>query len=103
MPRRPGEGSQLRFVLGMSHGAAVVSEPITEPAPFVPGEHYLSAPTAQLADALRALLADEERRSALAAAGQRFVLEEMRLEHSLDAVLAALARAQVARRGPPPS
>ena len=103
VPRRVGEGSQLRFVLGMSHGAAVVSEPIAEPAPFVPGEHFLSVPTAQLADALRSLLADEDRRSALAATGQRFVLEEMRLENSLDAVLAAVARAQAARRERPSS
>lgn len=92
IPRRPGESSQLRFVLGMCHGAAVVSEPITDPAPFVAGRHYLSAPTGELADALRGLLDDDQRRAALAAAGQRFVLDEMRLADALDDLLAAVGR-----------
>lgn len=92
IPRRPGEGSQLRFVLGMCHGAAVVSEPIADPSPFVPGLHYVSATTDELADALGALLEDDSRRHALAAAGQRFVLDEMRFEHALDDVLAAVGR-----------
>lgn len=99
--RRPGEGSQLRFVLGMSHGAAVVSEPITDPTPFVPGLHYVSAQTDRLAEALGGLLADEQRCRALASAGKRFVLDEMRFEHALDAVLAAVGRVQAARSAGP--
>lgn len=95
--RRPGEAAQARFVLGMSHGAAVVSEPIIDPAPFVPGEHYLSAPTKELGGAIQALLSDDERRCALAARGERFVLTELHLADSVDALIDAVACARAAR------
>jgi hypothetical protein len=74
LSRHPGELSGMRLITAMANGACVLSEPIWDPRPFVRGVHYVEAPLDGLAAEAAALLADDARREAIAAAGHEFAL-----------------------------
>ena len=97
LARHPGELSGARFVLGMASRALVLSEPIGDPRPFVPGRHYVEAPIEELAPTAIALLADEPRRAAIAEEGYRLATTELRMERSI-ARIHELVTARLAAR-----
>ena len=86
--RVPGNFVGIRMVLALAAGAVVVGEPMTDPHPFVPGVHFVSAPLDRLMDEARALLADEPRRRRMAAAGQELLVGELSMTRCLSRVLA---------------
>jgi hypothetical protein len=85
--RVPGTFIGLRLVLSLAAGAAVVTEPMTDPHPFVPGVHYVEAPLDRLMDESRALLSDEPRRRRIVTAGQEMMRRELAMTVSLARVL----------------
>jgi hypothetical protein len=87
--RVPGDFVGLRIVLALAAGAVVVGEPMTDPHPFVPGVHFVSASLDRLLVEARALLADEPRRRCMAAAGQELLLGELSMARCLSRVLGA--------------
>lgn len=87
--RVPGNFVGLRIVLSLAAGAVMVGEPMTDPHPFVPGVHFVSAPLDRLLDEARALLADEPRRRRMAEAGQELLLGELSMANCLSRVLGA--------------
>ena len=87
--RVPGNFVGLRLLLGLAAGAAVVTEPMTDPHPFVPGVHYVEAPAPDLVDVARALAADDSRRRAIIAAGQYLIATDLTMERSVARILAA--------------
>jgi glycosyltransferase involved in cell wall biosynthesis len=87
LSRHAGQFSGDRFTLSMGNGALVVSEPAHRPAPFRPGEHYVEAPTGDLAATIARLLADDEERRRIAAAGRELVTQELTMTRSAAAVL----------------
>lgn len=87
--RVPGNFTGIRNVLVGAAGAVLVSEPVDTPAPFVPGLHYIEARAEDLASAIRTILADRPRRLEMALTTQRFLLEELTMARSLEAVLQA--------------
>lgn len=92
--RYPGELSGLRLILGMANKALVVSEPIYNPAPYVPGTHYVSAELAEMADAVRYYLAHDAERERIADEGHRLVTEEVTLTRSVSRILALIGAPQ---------
>ncbi|HEX8208031.1 MAG TPA: glycosyltransferase [Solirubrobacteraceae bacterium] len=94
--RHPGELSGMRLLTAMVCGACVLSESIWDPRPFVPGVHYVDAPVEDLASAAAALLADDERREMIAAAGHAFALA-----HPLSESVARIIGLAEARAGRP--
>lgn len=80
----------VRLVLALAAGAAVVTEPMADPFPFVPGVHYVEAPPENLVDEARSLLADERRRRRIVEAGQELLAGELAMTRSLTRVLALL-------------
>ena len=86
--RVPGNFVGLRLLLALAAGAVVVTEPMTDPYPFVPGIHYVEAPLDRLLDESRGLLADEKRRRRIAEAGQALLSDELTMVNSLRRVLA---------------
>lgn len=86
--RVPGNFVGLRLLLALAAGAVVVTEPMTDPHPFVPGIHYVEAPLDRLLDETRALLTDEKRRRRIAEAGQALLSDELTMANSLRRVLA---------------
>jgi hypothetical protein len=81
--RFPGEFSGLRLVIGMANKALIVSEPMYNPAPFVPGVHYVSATIEEMPRVIEYYLAHEEERERIAAEGHRFVTEQLPLSRSV--------------------
>ncbi len=85
--RIPGTFIGLRLVLALAAGSVVVSEPMRDPHPFVPGIHFIEAPLDQLASEATALLADEARRRRIVEAGQTLLAEELTMGRCLSRVL----------------
>lgn len=85
--RVPGSFVGYRLLLGLAAGAAVVTEPMADPHPFVPGVHFVSAPLEALADEAAALIADEPRRRRIVEAGQELLRGELAMERCLERVL----------------
>lgn len=88
--RYPGDGSGMRFSMGMGNGALVVSEPVADPDPFVVGRDFVQAPVPALADALLAALADEPARLVLCRAAQDCLRTQYSLQGSAERILALL-------------
>jgi hypothetical protein len=89
--RHPGELSGLRLILGLANKALVISEPIYNPAPYVPGTHYVSAAIADIPRTIRYYLANEEERRRIAAEGHRLVTQEVTLARSVSQILDIVA------------
>ena len=81
--RTPGNFVGMRLVLAIAAGAVVVSEPMTDPFPFVPGVHFVEASLEGLLDAARELCADEPRRRRIADAGQALLRGELSMGQCL--------------------
>jgi len=88
--RYPGDGSGMRFSMGMGSGALVVSEPVADPDPFVAGTHFVQAPVPVLADAILAALSDEPARLAMCRAAQDCLRAQYSLQGSAERILALL-------------
>jgi hypothetical protein len=89
--RIPGNFVGLRLLLTLAAGAALVTEPMTDPWPFVPGIHFLEAPMSDLLDVARHLADDEGERTRLIEAGQTLLRDSLTMQVSLERVLAAHA------------
>jgi hypothetical protein len=85
--RTPGDFVGNRLVLAIAAGAVVVSEPMTDPFPFVAGVHFVEAPLEGLLDAARELHADEPRRQSIANAGQALLTGELSMVRCLSRTL----------------
>jgi hypothetical protein len=85
--RIPGNFVGMRLLLGLAAGAVVVTEPMADPAPFVPGVHYVEAPLSEVLDVATLLAADDARRTALVDAGQALLRDDLAMRTSLRRVL----------------
>jgi hypothetical protein len=91
-PRTEGEMSGVRFILGICNQALVVSEPVYRPDPYIPGQHFVSAPLDQIPDVVEQYLQDEPARAAITAAAYEHLLANVRLEQSGNALLQLMTR-----------
>jgi hypothetical protein len=85
--RTPGNFVGLRLVLAIAAGAAVVSEPMADPFPFVAGVHFMEAPFEGLLDAARELSENEPSRRRLVDAGQALLRDELSMGRCLSRAL----------------
>lgn len=81
--RTPGNFTGLRSILAAAAGVALVSEPVPDPEPFVPGEHYVEAPLDELPAAAAALLADPDRRAAMVRRTQGLLRTDLTMANSV--------------------
>ena len=77
----------LRLVLALAAGVVVVTEPMTDPFPFVPGVHYIEASTPELLGVASDLAADATRRAVIVEAGHDLLRGELAMRESLRRVL----------------
>jgi hypothetical protein len=89
--RVPGNFIGYRLIIALAAGAVVVTDPMTDPYPFVPGVHFVEAPLESLLDEALALLGDEHRRRRIVEAGQALLTSELTMARSLSRVLRLLA------------
>lgn len=85
--RVPDSHPLYRFILAAAAGAALVSEPLVQPEPLVPGVHYVEAATSRLGEATLELLADEPRRRRMVDAAQTLLLGDLDLHRTLPRAL----------------
>jgi hypothetical protein len=85
--RLPGTHPLYRLILSAAAGAAMISEPLANPAPLIPGVHYVEADTADLVHAASDLLADEPRRRRLVEAAQYLLTSDLDLRRNLPLAL----------------
>ena len=97
LARHPGLLSGMRLQMGMANGALVASEPIFDPGPYRPGEHFVEAPLSELPALVAHYLEHEEERAAIAERAHRFVTEELTLAASVDRLVELIDRASAAR------
>ena len=89
--RIPGNFVGLRLLLTLAAGAVLVTEPMTDPWPFIPGVHYLEAQASDILGVACALAEDDVRRVRLVEAGQALLRGSLTMQASLGRVLAAAA------------
>lgn len=85
--RFPGEFSGLRLILGMANKALVVSEPVYDSAPFIPGEHFISASIEEMPKVIQHYLANDAERERITERAYRFATEEIPLKRSVNRLL----------------
>jgi hypothetical protein len=85
--RLPGSHPLFRFILSAAAGAAMISEPMAQPAPLVPGVHYVEAATKDLSHAAVELLGDEPRRRRIVEAAQALLATDLDLRRTLPRAL----------------
>ena len=88
--RHPGNLSDSRLILGMANKALVIAEPMYKPAPFVPGQHYVSAGVEEMPEAIRYYLAHEDERRRIVDEGHRLVTQEVTAARSVGRILELL-------------
>ncbi|MEZ5225011.1 MAG: glycosyltransferase [Ilumatobacteraceae bacterium] len=72
-----------RMIEAMANGCVVVTEPSEGFEPLVPGVHFVEATPDAMADAIDDLLADHDRRNAIAAAARTAVMDELSMVHEV--------------------
>jgi hypothetical protein len=97
LPRTRGDYSGLRMMLGAANGAAILSEPLYRPEPFLPGRHYIEAELEQMPDAAQALLEDHAGRTALAEAAREQATQVATRSRSVAALLEVIEAARSRR------
>lgn len=85
--RGPGQLPDTRLILGMANKTLVVSEPIYNPAPYVPGKHYISAAIEEMPEVIAYYLSHDSERERIVNEGHRFVTQEVTMERSVSRIL----------------
>ena len=89
--RHPRDFSGMRISLAFASGALVVSEPVADPFPFTPGEHFIEAPPNKLADAILTYLKDDVARARICRAARERLETAYSLRASAEHILALVA------------
>ncbi len=89
--RFPGTLVGVRFQIAMACGALVVSEPPYDPAPYIPGEHFVQAPVDELPAVIERYLADPDERARIAQTAYTFVTTELTMGHTFSSLLDVVA------------
>ncbi len=89
--RIPGNFVGLRLLLTLAAGAVLVTEPMTDPWPFIPDVHYVEAQASDILGVACAVAEDGVRRVRLVEAGQALLRDSLTMQASLGRVLAAAA------------
>jgi spore maturation protein CgeB len=71
----------------MANKALVISEPIYNSAPYIPGKHYISATIEEMPEVIAYYLAHDHEREYIANEGHRFVTQEVTMARSVSQIL----------------
>jgi hypothetical protein len=82
-PQFPG----LRFVLGAANKALIISEPVYDSSPFIPGKHFVVGPVEALPDLIDYYLQHEDERLAIVNEAYTFVTQEHTMHRSVTRLL----------------
>ncbi len=85
--RYPGELSGYRLILGAMHGVLMVSEPMHQPMPFVPGVHYVESTIEEMPELIQYYLDNEDERARLVAQAQDLITRDVTMRQSVARIL----------------
>jgi hypothetical protein len=85
--RHPGNLADSRLILGMANKALVISEPMYNPAPYVPGKHYVSVTVEEMPETIRYYLAHDDERERIVNEGHWLVTQEVTMAQSVSRIL----------------
>ena len=88
--RYPGELSHYRLIMGGANRALIISEPMYNPSPYVPGKHYVSAAIKEMPEAIRYYLSHDDERKHIVEEAHGFVTQEMTAARSVSRILALI-------------
>jgi len=80
--RFPGTFATARFLMAMACNALVVSDPLFDSAPYVPGAHFVEAPLDDLSVTIERYLTDEPERRRIAQSGHDLVTGQLTIEQT---------------------
>lgn len=95
--RFPGALAGKRFLIGMACNALVVSDPLNDSTPYIPGTHFVEASLDDMADVIQHYLANDAERRRIAQQGHDFVTSHLTMERSVSQLLGIIGE-QLARR-----
>ena len=87
-----------RLMLGMANKALIVSEPIIDPSPFVPGEHFVVAEPGKLVETVMHYLDHESERKRIVDNAYRFVTEQLTMRSQCQQIVTAFAQHQMSKQ-----
>ncbi|MHC5211068.1 MAG: glycosyltransferase family protein [Planctomycetota bacterium] len=87
----PWDTPWIRFFTAFANGAMVVSQPLVDPRPFTPGEHYVEAEEDRLAETVVRYARDENARSRIAARAAADAASRWTTHRSLQTLLRPFA------------
>lgn len=85
--RAPQDFVGQRFLLGAANKALIISEPVSDIAPFVPGQHLVVADLHELADAVQYYLSHESEWQEITDRAYRLVTEELTITKEVGHIL----------------
>lgn len=89
--RFPGTFTTRRFLFGMACRSLVLSDPLIDAGPFVPGTHFVETEVEDMPHAIRYYLEHEDDRGRIARQGHQFVTDELTMEASVERLAAVIA------------
>ena len=76
-----------RLLMAMANGALVISEPMSEAAPFVPDQHFVVAEPNRIAEKIAHYLRCEQERAAITERAYKFVTEKLTMRAQCEGIL----------------
>lgn len=86
--REPQDFVGERFLLAAANKALVISEPVIDRSPFIPGQHMVMTPLAEMADKVQFYLANERKYQEIVDRAYRFVTEDLTITNQIGRILA---------------
>jgi hypothetical protein len=77
----------LRFSFCAANKVLMVSEPVVDQEPFVPGRHFVTAPVERLAETIEFYITNESRRREIVEEAYRLVTEEYTMQKMVDRII----------------
>ena len=87
IPRVPWDRGGMRFLMGMSCGALMVSESLDDTAPYKAGVHFVQSRVTELPDLVCYYLSHDSQRKAIVSSAYQFVTEELTLGKMISQIL----------------
>lgn len=85
--QRPKDFHGLRFLFCAANKTLLISEPVLNQQPFVPGRHMVTAPIEQLAETVEFYLSHEGKRKEIVEEAHRLISEEFTMHQMIGCIL----------------
>jgi hypothetical protein len=83
----PWDFAGLRVLLSTACGALVISEPVNDPSPYVPGVHFVQAAISDMPDVINYYVNRPEERQAIVEAAHSYITQELTMGNGVKKIL----------------